>query len=372
MPPLKVSDAQVAAFRLTRHHLRDTASTIESICSDVCGVQAQIASCAELALWTRRRRTTRLEIRDALWQKRSLVKTSLMRMTLHLVPATEYATYISALRDRRMGVVRRLHARLRIRPAEVESMIAKVMAALSDGPRSQQELVAIVHRDASRQMRFLLKYAWSAFRPAIVDGLICYGPPRGGEITYVRVDRWLPPQPAIDPDEARAAIARRFLRAYGPADVRDLSKWSGLTMPDAKKTWASLEQDLVDVSVDGTRSWILRDDAPALADSRLDESGVRLLPSFDPLLLAHAQKDHLVEKRYYKQVYRNQGWLSPVILAGGRIAGTWSPRETAKRTVVDVDLFGRAARQIRKGIEEDVAALGAFLGTPCTVSWSRP
>ena len=95
-------------------------------------------------------------------------------------------------------------------------------------------------------------------------------------------------------------------------------------------------------------------------------SSVRLLPAFDPLLLAHAEKDHLVEQRHYKRVYRNQGWLSPAVLVGGRIAGVWSLRASARTLTADVELFGRAARAVRDKIASEAGAMGEFLGTPCS------
>src|SRR5205823_6571799 len=131
-----------------------------------------------------------------------------------------------------------------------------------------------------------------------------------------------------------------------------------------------IEPELRPVTVDGETSWILRRDESALAASELDAEDVRLLPSFDPLLLAHAKKDHLVEPRHYKRVYRNQGWLSPVVLVGGRIAGVWSLRATARSLLADVKLFARVSRAVRRRIEEEAAAMGDFLGAPCAVSWS--
>ena len=79
--------AQVAAFRLARHHLSgEGRSSLVSVCRDVGGIQAQVMSAAELSLWTRRRETRRADVQAALWQRRELVKTTCMRMTLHLIP----------------------------------------------------------------------------------------------------------------------------------------------------------------------------------------------------------------------------------------------------------------------------------------------
>ncbi|MBI3491462.1 MAG: AlkZ family DNA glycosylase [Acidobacteria bacterium] len=267
------------------------------MCRDVGGIQAQIMSAAELQVWTRRPHTTRAEIHSALWDRRTLVKTTCMRLTLHLLPAEDFSLYMTALKSTALTSLQGHLARIGAKPSHARTMIEAVMDALRDGPKTQQELIACARKVADRSMRRWLKYSWSALRPAIVEGLICYGPPRGTEVTFVRVDQWLPRQPTVDEDEARRELLRRFLAAFGPATPRDFMKWSGIRAPEAKRAWTSLEDadELAPVSVDGASQWLLRRDLRTLADGALDAGSLRLLPSFDPFLLAHATKDHLVE-----------------------------------------------------------------------------
>src|SRR6476660_8192715 len=114
---------QVHAFRLRRHHLLDnTGKDLVTICRDVCGVQAQIMSAAQLQLWARNHAITPAMVNDALWQKRSLVKTLLMRQTLHLVPADEFSLYVAAQRKARVRAVLRVMARVKITPDEAEGL----------------------------------------------------------------------------------------------------------------------------------------------------------------------------------------------------------------------------------------------------------
>src|SRR5205823_833701 len=184
---LAVSADRAAAFRLARHHLTDQArrsaggaeaglaearvrtmraeaDDLQAVCSDVCGIQAQIMSAAELALWTRWRGATRSGIKTALWDDRTLVKTSLMRMTLHLVAAAEYTLYIAALKENRMAFVRHLLARLRIAPDEMNAINTIVVDALEAGPLTQQALVTQARPHASRRMRRWFDRVWIPFR----------------------------------------------------------------------------------------------------------------------------------------------------------------------------------------------------------------
>ena len=132
----------MAAFRLAQHHLSgEGRSSLVSVCRDVGGIQAQVMSAAELSLWTRRRETRRADVQAALWQRRELVKTTSMRMTLHLLPARDFSMYIAAMKASSMAGVHRLLKRIGASPKHVDTMITTVMDALADGPKTQQDLL---------------------------------------------------------------------------------------------------------------------------------------------------------------------------------------------------------------------------------------
>jgi len=327
-------------------------------------------SAAEIGMWTRRRETTREEIRQALWTTRELVKTSAMRFTLHIVPSADFTLYITAMKPIASALVHRIAARLRAKPADVEAMNTAIADALIDGPKTQQELVAHARAVASPRMRSWLKLAWSAVRPAVIEGLICYGPSRGGEATFVRVNRWLPAQPRLDVADARAELLRRFLSAFGPATTADFAKWTGMRAADAKAALASLGDEAVRVTVDGEAGWILDRDLDTLARGEPDDDAIRILPGFDTFLLAHATKEHLVEARYYKRVYRPQAWISPVVLLGGRVIAVWFSKPRAKAVDVEVQPFGRVTRQRKDAIAAEFDALGRFLEAKCQVRFT--
>src|SRR5215472_16580321 len=145
------SSAQVHAFRLARgllHAAKDVDSV--TISRDVCGVQAQIMSAAYLQLWTCNHSITRAQIEDALWKKRTLVKTSLMRQTLHLIPADEFWLYISALKPSRLAAPLRIMARCDFTRMEADDLTGLIMDALSAGPLGRAEVAAFVRPKVSK------------------------------------------------------------------------------------------------------------------------------------------------------------------------------------------------------------------------------
>src|SRR5438128_6696012 len=136
-PMIALTWPQVLAFRLTRHHLAKRAprSRLTQVVGDVCGIHAQLMSAAELAICARVDGITRDEIQAALWERRSLVKTWCMRGTLHLLPATEYPTYVSALRTRTRHRSPAWLKRIGLTLSEMEGIIKGIRAAL-DGRKS--------------------------------------------------------------------------------------------------------------------------------------------------------------------------------------------------------------------------------------------
>ena len=144
------SSEQIHAFRLRRHHLLDrSAKDLVTICRDVCGVQAQIMSAAQLQLWARNHAITPTMVNDALWKTRSLVKTSLMRQTLHLVPADEFALYIAAHKSARAKAVLSIMARCRITQDEADGLSVLILKELKDGPKPRAAITSAVRPKVS-------------------------------------------------------------------------------------------------------------------------------------------------------------------------------------------------------------------------------
>ena len=367
-----LSLAQIRNFRLERHYLLAcSAATLTGICGSVCGVQAQVMACAEMALWTRLRCLTRAQIHAALFQDRTLVKTSLMRQTLHLIPSADFHVYIAALKRSRLEAVLRVMSRFRITREEAAGINEIVVRTLRDGPLTQGELRKAIRPRVSRRVRTWMDRVSSVLRTALAEGLVCYGPQQGKKVTYVLVEHWLGKQEKLTEDEAKRILLRRYLSAYGPATLADFSHWSGISVREAGPVWQFIENEFAQVSFGNKSAFLLRQDERHIGNATPGKPVVRLLPAFDPFLLGHAQKDHLVESIHYKRVYRNQGWISPVLLSDGLVVGIWSMTRRKGEQILEAELFEKPTKALRGGLEEEAAGLGAFLGASCQVKVAR-
>jgi hypothetical protein len=358
----------VHAFRLRRHHLLDpTGKDLLTICHDVCGVQAQIMSAAQLQLWARNSSITPDAINHALWQKRSLVKTTLMRQTLHLIPAGDFPLYIAAHKNTLLRMALRVMARFKITRDEAEGLREHILDALKAGPAPRTAITQAVRPRASKRVLAWMDKVWSILRLPIAEGQICYGPGEGNVTTYIRTDQWLPTLSFPDELQAQKEVFRRYLRAYGPATLKDFAHWSGISMAEVRALRPMLDSELAEV--DG---WLLlRDDVQAFQTGASAAGSVHVLPHFDVYLLAHAGKEHFLEPRFYKHVYRNQGWISPVVLVNGRIAGVWGYELSRKEISIRVELFARITRAGRSGVEAKAQALAELFQRTLSLSFTR-
>ena len=141
---------------------------------------------------------------------------------------------------------------------------------------------------------------------ACLRGVAVRGPVVGRDHLYVLVRDWLGPPAPVERSAALAELARRFLRGHGPADERDLAKWAGLTLRDARAGFGAIASEL--------------DRAARPVDSPLPEP--RLLGSWDPVLLGWRSREPILGR--HADAVITGGLFRPFALVDGRAAATWS------------------------------------------------
>jgi len=332
-----------------------------AVAGHVCGVQAQVMSAAELALRTRVRGLRRQDVREALWRDRTLVKTWCMRGTVHLLPSTDLPVFLRGLRQRESRTFAWL-VRGGLSAQGIEDSVRAIVRALRDGPLLRRELADRVGRDVGAMARRWVAHSWGGVvRVACARGLVCFGPDRGNEVSFVRMEDWLPSWEDLPVPEAEAQLLKRYLRAYGPATRADYGLWTNLAAAEVREAWAMVEGSLAPTETGGRPGWMLQEDLGAMKRTGPEGPVVRLLPNFDVLLLGHRDKSHLVAAVHYKRVYRKAGWLSPTILVDGRVLGVWSHRRTGERLEVILEPFHHLSKAVWRGVEAEVEDLSRFL-----------
>jgi hypothetical protein len=360
---MKVAPEQVLGFRLERHFLtsRMPAEHLVPVAGALCGVHAQLASSAELALWARVEGLARSDVKRALDVERTLVKTWAMRGTLHLLPADDLALYVAVLRapwDDPQGAWLRGHD---ITREQYEAIVENVPRALDSRPRTREWLADRLAELAGSDVREHVLSGWGALlKPSARRGDLCFGPNRGRNVTFVRPDRWLRRSLAADPTQAGAEIVRRYLSAYGPATDDDFARWIGLRGVAPKRLLRATDAELAEVEVDGRRASLPERDVGALTGARPSRS-VRLLPAFDPYVVGFRPRKWLVPAEHLGRVFRPQAWITPVVVVEGRVVGAWSHERRGGTLRVHVEPFVRMGARLREGVADETERLASFL-----------
>ena len=360
---MRISWQQALAWRMQRHLLdpvgrRPVADVVERL----CGVQAQVASSAELAGRLRRETSRPGEVGRALSDGR-LVKTWAMRGAVHLLTPERAGLFLSLMASGRTWERPSWQRYFGMNTKQFDALRRTVRAALDHGPLTRDELAtAVSRRRGLRHVGEALRSSWGTLlKPLAWQGELCFGPSTGNRATFVRPEavstRWAG---VPDPDEAAPVVIASYLRAYGPATFDAFGNWlaGGYFGKRRLRAWFdALEDLLAEVDVEGERAYVLSEDVAELAATPPSKT-VRLLPGFDQYVLGPGTGDgHVVPTSRRSHVSRQAGWISPVVVAGGVVCGTWDlPGERVR-----VAWFGEAGRPPRAALLAEVARLSSIL-----------
>ncbi len=359
--------SQVHAWRLSQHGLspRLNARDFVQAVTRTGGIQAQVMSAAELAVCTRVEGLCPQDVRSALWQDRTLIKTWAMRGTLHLLSAKELPLYVAARDWHCTPAWSNYFAEFGLTTqAQQESFLSAIPDVLEQGPMTRQQLAdAVAKQTRISQVRdFILSESWgSPLKPSAYRGDLCFGPGQGQQVMFVNPRAWIGSWPSVEPEQAMKEIVRRYLQAFGPATPEDFARWlGGGGRTAAKKLFRLMAEELEEVEVDGWRAFALR--ATFKAMQRIEAADtIHLLPLFDAYTIGMPRDlEPLLSQVNKSQVFRPQGWISAVVLVNGSIQGVWQYTARRAQILVKVKLFCSPTAAIREGIEAEVKRLSDF------------
>ncbi|WP_030251084.1 winged helix DNA-binding domain-containing protein [Streptomyces sp. NRRL S-455] len=318
----------------------------------LCGLQAQEPQEPFVGLWSRLR-VFEPAVLSALLTGRRVVRTHLMRRTVHLVTADDLvawrARHDGMLRQRVLATYRR-----ELEGVDLGELAAAGREIMADGePRSMGELArAVAGRWPTVGHRPLGEMLVAALLPMVQL------PPRGlwrttAGVRYALASSWLGREigpPAADgPDPVGRALLRRYLAAFGPAASADLRAWCGLAgLPAAV---AALREELVSFRDEHGRELLDLPDAPRPDPD--SPAPVRFLPAFDNAILGYRDRSRIID-----DVHRGLSVEGArLVLVDGRVAATWTVVEGS----VSVTPLRRFSRADRADVAEEGRRLASFL-----------
>lgn len=358
---------RVAAWRTRAHSLdvRRPAADALDVVSELCGLHAQLMSSAEAMLHARVDGLPADYVEKALWEDRTLVKTWCMRGTLHLLRSDEYPLWQAGFATYKHYTKPVWHRGFKITAEELQALLEGVSAALEGRVLTRAELADEVAARTSEHIGEKLRESWGAYlKPASFQGRLVFGPGEGQLVRFTRPDTWIAVGPP--PADAVCEIALRWWGVQGVATREEFARWWGVSPAEGGRVVKALGDRLTSVDVEGVPHWVRSDLVTALREAEPVRT-VRLLPAFDQYVVAATKHAAcLMDGGSPDAVYRSQGWLSPVLLVDGLMAGVWSQERKGGRVVITVEPFRSLTAEVRKA----VAAEADRWGRSVEVAWA--
>lgn len=303
-----------------------------------------------------------------------------MRGTLHLFAAEDVPTVAAALRGKDNW---RRPAWLRwfgVTELEMDRLIDTIGDVLDDGrPRTRAELAEEVGSRMGAKAGSLLLGSWgSTLKVASDRHYLCQSAEDDAGVRFVKASRWIGSWREEDQTAALATLVERYLAAYGPATLKEVLRWWGVSVVSVMKPIiAALGDALTEVEVEEARAYVRTEDIDSIQATRPTRGAVHLVGGFDPLIVGAGLREQLIPAAHLKRVSRTAGWISPVVLVDGRAAGVWDSSRAGDRLAVTVDPFDNPSAKLRNEIAKAAERVAATHGLRESVTYgtafgSRP
>jgi hypothetical protein len=330
---------------------REDVSAYEAV-RRLAGLQAQVPNPPYVGLWTRLRGFARDDL-TGLIEDRRVVRSSMMRATLHLTTAEDYLLLrpaIQAALDRSLRSI----AGKRLEGLDLDRLVSAARAMVEGEPRTSKELQeGLVELEPDRDpsaLAYLVRMRLPLVQtpPAGTWGT-------GGSPRFALPEPWLGARLA-DPEESLRALVLRYLAAFGPAGARDFQAWSGLT--GAKALLQEMRRDLVVFRDEGGNELF---DVPGAPLPPADTPAPpRFVPEYDNLVLSHADRRRVIADEDRKEVFLSAARVRATILVDGFVAGVWRVEKTRKSAALIVEPFAPLAPRDRDALAEEGERLLRF------------
>ncbi|MCY3865509.1 MAG: winged helix DNA-binding domain-containing protein [Chloroflexi bacterium] len=351
MPPPTLSLRQLNRTLLARQLLLqrqnlDCAGAIEAL----GGMQSQIPNPPYIGLWTRLREFSKPQLTAAL-ETRAVARAPWIRSTLHLVTADDHQRFQAVIQPALARGLRSFFG-ARAKGLDIERLIAIAKPYLEAKEPAIGELRDKLQEHQPDEDKQAMAYAVRSYLPLVqvppsgVWGL-------GTRATYTTAESWL----GVAASSDLAALFRRYLAAFGPADVMDFQTWTGMT--SLKSRLNETLSTLVFYRDESGRALYDLPDQPTLDEDL--PAPIRFLPEYDNILIGHKDRRRILPEAHRRKVFVSAGRVLGSVIIDGFVAAIWKVEREKERVTLRVTLFEEQTEYVLEKIEAEGLALARFL-----------
>ena len=351
--PAALNRAVMARQMLTARQKITPVRAIEQL----AGLQAQVARPPYVGLWTRIEGFEREDLTRAL-VKRTVVRGTAMRGTIHLLSARDYLVWRPALQPMLSLGLRSIFAETG--DVDLIPVLSAARTHFAKAPCTFDALRSALSQKFPAMNERMIGYAVRMRLPLVqVPTDATWGFPASAD--FAVAEQWLGRAIAAESDDV-ASLVKRYLAAFGPASVADAQTWSGLR--GLRDTFEGLRPRLV--VIPGPRRVELFDLPDAPRPTEEVDMPVRFLPEYDNLLLAYADRSRLVDDEHRSRLVTRNLQVPGTFLVDGRVAGIWKIIRKRATATLTLELFVPQPKKVRQALEAEATALAKFIEPDAT------
>jgi hypothetical protein len=322
-------------------------------------VQAQDYQGAKWSLGLRLKGLTDTDIEQSI-SDRKIIRTWAMRGTLHFVSPRDIHRMLQLIAPKVMKSSAARHRQLGITNKILSRSSDLILKALENGHAlTRKEISDLLNKhgiatNENRLSHILVKI--------VMDRMICFGPRRDKEFTFVALNYWVPEAKKFSRDESLAMLAERYFTSHGPAALQDYIWWSGLTVGEARAGLEMIKNNLTEIPSNGKSYWMNKESLDIPENKHPGK--VSLLPGFDEYIIGYKDRSSMIPTKFQPRIFgaSKNGILANTIIYNGQAIGTWKRVIVKSEVHLHFNPFKPFTKAQLKGIQQAGNDFGNFMG----------
>lgn len=355
---VRMDKREISELRLHNQYLlNEKLNSPQEVVQYFCAIQAQDYQASKWGISLRLNNTTDKEIENAC-NEGLILRTHVMRPTWHFVSPENIRWMLELTAPKVKTLMNHYNRKLELDEYifnKCDQVIRKALIEKKFLTRGEIADVLEEEKIIARGQRL-----GHIMMNAELQGVVCSGPRKGKQFTYALLDTRTPKYKRISREEAIAKLTLYYFKSHGPAQIKDFSWWSGLTIKDAVLGTSSIKSKLYEVKEGSNTYWAV----PQKKKTIEKRERALLLSIYDEYVIAYKDRSALQAEKYVEKMIAMGNALTAVVIANGKLIGTWKRKIEKKGIKITINPFVEISKETNEELINEVKKYGKFIQQP--------